>query len=108
MHAELSALLAFGAVIALWSWAGRGRELVDRLSSRVCRDLDLQRLDQSIRLSRVRLSRSGGGVALERVYSFEFSVTGADRHRGDISLLGGRPRWAHLEHPDGAVHLDLG
>jgi hypothetical protein len=107
VHAELSALLACGVALALWSWAGRGRELVDRLSSRVCREVDVQRLDQSVALRRLGLTRHAGRPALELIYSFEFSVSGSDRHRGDISLVNGRPRWAHLDHPDGAVHIEL-
>jgi len=105
---ELS--LVFGAALvgALWWWAVEARDRVNLVCREVCRDLDVQRLDETVSLRRLRLARDGHGVlAIERVFGFEFSVNGADRHPGEICLRGVLPRWVHLDHPDGPIHIDV-
>lgn len=100
-------LLAAGAAVGLWMWATQARESVDRVSRRICEELALQRLDDAVTLRRLRLVRTPEGLRMERLFSFEFSVSGADRCRGEVCLQGQHPVWAHLDHPDGAIHLEL-
>lgn len=107
MHGELSALLALGCVAALWTWSIRGREIVDQVSNRVCRELQVQRLDHSLTLRRVLPGPRRRRLAIRRIYRFEYSITGGDRRIGEICLLNALPLWARLDHPDGAIHLDL-
>jgi hypothetical protein len=80
---------------------------VDFISREVCKDLNVQRLDEAVSLRRVGFARSEYGLNLERVFRFEFSVNGADRRPGEICLHGEMPRWVHLSHPDGDIHIDL-
>jgi Protein of unknown function (DUF3301) len=96
---------AFG--IGLWWWTMQAHDRVDSISREVCKDLKVQRLDEAIALRRVGLARTADGMRLERVFSFEFSVNGADRRRGEICLHGNFPCWVHLDHPDGDIHIDL-
>jgi hypothetical protein len=107
MEKALMLVVASGCAVALWQWAIRARERVDRISREVCADLALQRLDEAVALRGIRLRRTEVGLAVQRVFSFEFSTSGADRCRGDVCLLGLTPLWVHLEHPDGAIHIDL-
>ena len=107
MHGELGALLALGLCGALWAWAIKGREIVDHISNRLCRDLAVQRLDQSVTLQRLRWGPAGNRTALCRIYGFEFSTTGGDRRSAEVCLLNTRPQWARLDHPDGAILINL-
>ncbi len=100
--------LAAGALLlTAWWYSAQARERVDALARRVCDEIGCQRLDETVVLARVRLLRDGGALALERVYRFEFSTDGADRCTGEVALLNLRPLWALLQHPDGALHVDL-
>jgi hypothetical protein len=104
---ELSLLFGGALVIGLWWWSMQAHDRVDFISREVCKDLNVQRLDEAVSLRRVRFARSEYGLNLERVFRFEFSVNGADRRLGEICLHGEMPRWVHLSHPDGDIHIDL-
>ena len=102
-------LLVLGAfAIGAWWWSISARDRVDLISREVCGDLRLQRLDEAVTLRRTRFIRGPGGPAIERVFGFEFSVNGADRHLGEVCLQGLRACWVRLDHPDGDIHIDLG
>ncbi len=104
---ELSLLFCGAFGIGLWWWAMQAHDRVDMISREVCKDLNVQRLDEAIALRRMGLAHTAYGLRLERVFRFEFSVNGADRRRGEICLHGNWPYWVHLDHPDGAIHIDL-
>lgn len=99
-------LLGAGLAVGLWMWTTQARDSVERVSRRLCEELQLQRLDDAVALHRMRLRRTPQGLTIERVFSFEFSSTGADRCRGEVCLQGQLPVWAHLDHPEGAIHID--
>ena len=105
--AELALLFGGGFVIGLWWWTMQAHDRVDMISREVCKDLDVQRLDEAVALRRVGLAHTADGMRLERVFRFEFSVNGADRRHGEICLHGNWPYWVHLDHPDGDIHIDL-
>lgn len=105
--AELSLLFGGGLIIGLWWWSMQAHDRVDFISREVCKDLDVQRLDEAVSLRRVSFARGEFGLNLERVFRFEFSVNGADRRYGEICLQGEQPCWVHLDHPDGDIHIDL-
>ncbi len=96
--------LLLGAA-GIWHWSVLGRERVLVISTELCRDLGLQRLDDSVALRGMRL-RWVDGPAIERRYEFEFSTDGADRRRGEITLRGLALIWARLAHPNGAIFID--
>lgn len=107
MRVEVPLLLAGGAIIAAWWWTFQARELVDGVVRRVCREMSLQRLDETVALERIGLTREYGPLAVRRLYTFEFSLSGADRRRGRVCLINAIPRWIQLDHPDGAIHMEL-
>lgn len=79
--------LAFLAVF-WWNTMGIKQQAYD-VARRHCQDLNLQLLDQSVMLKRVRLRRNqAGGLSLLRVFVFEFASTGDERYHGEIQLLG--------------------
>lgn len=85
-------LLMLAALIGTWIWRGMG--LRDRALSLVrqhCKQVDVQLLDESIALTRIRLGRNRQGrVGVIRSYGFEFTVTGERRYGGSIQLQGAR------------------
>jgi hypothetical protein len=106
MEDALALAVVVGVAVWLWQWSVATRERVLAISARVCRELGLQQLDETAALRRMEITRSDGHLKLRRVYGFEFSLNGADRHLGEVSLLGGELEWVLLEHPDGQIVVD--
>jgi hypothetical protein len=101
---EVVLLLLIGAI----AWFGfdtlRARESALRAGARACAELNVQFLDQSVALARVRVGRNAQGHAcFRREYRFEFSTDGADRRPGSVALLGAVVEMTRLESPGGAV-----
>lgn len=107
LTAELNLFLAVGVAIALWQWAGRGREAADGAARRVCDELGVQRLDGAVALSSMRLQSTASRLRLVRIYRFEYSVAGVERNDGEIALVSARPGWARLHDGETVVHIDL-
>ena len=107
MHEALALLLVAGGLAGLWSWSTAGRESAITTIDKLCRELALQRLDDSVALHRLALERQYGRLTVLRVYRFEFSRDGAQRHIGEVALTNGAPAWAQVHAPEGAIYLDL-
>ncbi|MGB1882311.1 MAG: DUF3301 domain-containing protein [Gammaproteobacteria bacterium] len=104
---DLNFLLALGAIVGAWTWLAQGRETADELSSRLCKELAFQRLDQSVTMAGLRIAKSNGRLRLVRLYRFEFSTNGDNRQEGLVCLFGGKAMWANLAHPDGNIRIDF-
>ncbi len=96
----LDALLLLGLLAGLgWFWAdsARAREQVLERCRWLCEELDLQLLDQSVSLEKLRLARGPrGNLELRRWYAFEYSIDGVDRWPGS----------AHRQRPEiTSIHL---
>jgi hypothetical protein len=80
-------VLASGAA---WLWHSHG--LRERALARVkqhCAKLDIELLDENVALRRLTFARDANGTKrLARVYNFEFTVTGEQRHPGTITMFG--------------------
>ena len=80
-------LLAAGAA---WLWHNHG--LRERALERVkqhCENLDIELLDENVALKKIGLIPDANGhKRLARVYNFEFTVTGDQRHTGTITQFG--------------------
>ena len=73
--------------------------------ARLCRDLKVQFLDETVTLAQIRLGRSDAGwPQFTRVYLFEFSGTGQDRWQGRATLAGQRVLSVQFEHPGRRHH----
>ena len=77
---------------AAWAWmdALRARKQAVRHGHQLCREADVQLLDQTVSLKRLRLGLRDGLPAFVRRYGFEVSLDGSDRHRGHLDLGGHR------------------
>ena len=87
--ADLFIVLLFASAAA-WLWRGHGiRERALALVRRHCEKMDVLLLDDNVALRRLSLLRDAHGRRrLARVYVFEFTVTGEQRHVGSISMFG--------------------
>jgi len=78
------------AAMAAWLWHAHGlRERALELVKQHCARNGLLLLDDNVALRRIRLlADSLGRKRLARLYHFEFTVTGEQRHLGCITLFG--------------------
>lgn len=90
MLSELIGLAALMGGAVAWLEAMRARERALGVARRVCQRDGVQLLDETVGLSGLRLRRSAGPPQLQRRYSFEVSLSGNDRHRGELWLAGDR------------------
>lgn len=108
----LIALLLLASVVGggwFWSDSLRARERMLETCARLCRDLGLQFLDETVTLAAISLERSEAGwPRLTRRYLFEFSGTGQDRWQGRAILAGQRVVSVQFDHPQGVTILGAG
>lgn len=97
----ISILLATG--VGLWFWRDSlgAREQARAASSRACRQVNVQLLDDTVALERLGLRRDHDGrLKWERLYVFEFTDTGQRRQTGSVLLIGWRVEVLHMEGGD--------
>ena len=88
---DVALWLAVAAAGAYWWQSHAIRELALAATRAHCKQFDVQLLDETVALRRVRLRRDRGGqMRLERTYQFEFASTGDERYRGWTVMLGRR------------------
>lgn len=75
----------------VWRDSMRARETATSFCREVCRRNEVQFLDDTVSLSRIRLCRDGArGLSIRRSYVFEFSAEGATRATGSITMTSNR------------------
>lgn len=88
---ELLGLLLLAATGWLWFESLKAREAAVAAAKAACVLEDLLLLDDTVAIARLRFARDGEGVLrIQRVYGFEYSDTGNDRHSGSVVMLGSR------------------
>ncbi|HBR97703.1 MAG TPA: DUF3301 domain-containing protein [Gammaproteobacteria bacterium] len=94
-------MIALGSVAYFW-WSSAGvHERVMHTAKLACQKADMQLLDATVALRKLRLQRDEQGrLRLARLYEFEFSHNGLDRHEGYIVTLAERIYQVHLYLPD--------
>lgn len=86
--ATLLALLVLALVVWFWLDSLRVRESACAVGRATCERMDLQFLDDTVALQRLRTGRNHAGkLRLLRTYQFDYTATGAQRATGIISLL---------------------
>ncbi len=78
--------------VAAWFWHAHGiRERALLAVQRHCQKLDIELLDGNVAFRRLGWVRDARGHRrFARVYGFEFTVTGEQRHQGSICMFGMR------------------
>jgi hypothetical protein len=87
---DLFMLLTLGAVIASWFGLTAARERAIAQAQRLCRESNIQLLDESVALKGLRLHRDEGHLGMERRYGFELSSDGKSRQMGQLWMRGSR------------------
>ena len=78
-------------LISLWYEIFKTRERVIQRCQQVCRQAELQFLDQTVAVVSVKFSLGRGcRPELRRVYQFEYSEDGVDRHRAFVDMVNNR------------------
>ncbi len=96
----------FALAILVWFWQNslRFREYAVQKCKTVCRDMNLQLLDETVALHKFTLSRDRFRVIkILRRYHFEFSLQGYDRYEGSITFMGQDIDHIQLDHPEGRI-----
>ncbi|MGH8251302.1 MAG: DUF3301 domain-containing protein [Steroidobacteraceae bacterium] len=86
-------LLIAVAVLALlagfWHSSLAARELANRVAMETCTSANVQMLDGTVAIHRLRLVRGGDApIAWQRTYVFDYSADGFSRQRGFVVLTG--------------------
>ena len=84
-------IIFFSIVGIIWYWwnSVSAYEIAYREARAVCQRLDLQFLDDTLDVIKLRLCRhSKGYMQLCRIYEFEFSSDGDSRYKGYINING--------------------
>jgi len=86
---DLLVLAIPAALAALWWTGSKARELAIRHAGVACQQQQLQLLDQTVALGRMRPARSHSGAScLMRAYDFEFTDQGQFRDTGTVTMRG--------------------
>lgn len=95
-------MLFAGVAVALWMAALAANELARAHCKELCRDAQLQLLDETVALQKLTLAKVVGGFGIRRRYTFEVSFDGTDRHAGSITFIGKRRHSYVLPMPESA------
>lgn len=88
MVSTLFALLALLAVVLIWLDGARARELAVAIADELCKRRGYQLLDDTVALSRFRLSQSSQGIRIRRMFRFDYSAEGVGRRGGVVIMRG--------------------
>lgn len=89
MSGESLLLTSLAALAWFWWDSLQKRELAVRAARAVCERANVQFLDDSVAVSKMRLKRDSNQRArIYREYSFDYSSVGDDRQAGRVYLLG--------------------
>jgi hypothetical protein len=89
MSAEALLLTSLASLAWFWWDSLQKRELAVRAARAVCERANVQVLDDSVAVSKMRLKRDSNQRArIYREYSFDYSSVGDDRQAGRVYLLG--------------------
>lgn len=110
LHTLLGLLALFALAAGAWFWYDslRARETMTQACTRICANMQLQFLDETVALAKLRLARGNDGrLGWLRLYVFEFSESGSDRWKGRALLNGRHVESVQLDNPQGVTILGV-
>lgn len=88
----------FFAIVTLFWWRTHEiKQIAHRLAKRHCGEMEVQFLDDSVVLRRIRLKYHNGHVSLLRTFQFEFATKGDARYQGEMIFAGFKLQTIELE-----------
>lgn len=100
-------IILFLALIA-WFWLNsiRAKEIALQASAEACKQIEVQFLDQTASLKKLRINRDRNGrMIFERIYSFDFSRDRETRMQGFVTIIGQRVTKVLLDEESGTTIL---
>ena len=90
MSWELLAAVAVAAALALfWHSSLAARELANRIAADTCTNANVQMLDGTVAIHRLRIVRGDNApLAWHRTYVFDYTADGYERQRGFVVMTG--------------------
>ena len=90
MSWELFAAVACATALGLfWHSSLAARELANRVAAETCTHANVQMLDGTVAIHRLRLVRGGDApLAWQRIYVFDYTEDGFSRRHGFVVLTG--------------------
>jgi len=86
--------LAVSALLITIGWffldSLRAQEKAITICSKACQERNVQLLDQTVSVHRIGIRWGTEGIRLRRIYRFDYSDDGEDRHTGHLILVGTR------------------
>jgi hypothetical protein len=85
----LLAVALLALLAGFWHSSLAARELANRLATETCTNANVQMLDGTVAIHRLRLVRGGDApLAWRRTYVFDYTEDGFSRKRGFVVLTG--------------------
>jgi hypothetical protein len=85
----LLAVTLLAALVLFWHSSLAARELANRVATETCTNANVQMLDGTVAIHRLRLVRGGDApLAWRRIYVFDYTEDGFARKRGFVVLTG--------------------
>jgi hypothetical protein len=85
----LVSVAALAAAVAFWHSSLAARELANRVAQETCAGANVQMLDGTVAIQRLRVVRGGDApIAWHRTYVFDYTADGYERQRGFVVLTG--------------------
>jgi len=86
---DLALTLLLILLLMYWWGSGGQKRVAVKIARSYCAERGLQLLDDTLAFRRFRIERNSRKQRrLCRIYQFEYCLTGADRHSGEIVLCG--------------------
>ena len=86
---DLALLIPFVLLVIYWWRSSEQKSVAIAAARNYCRERELQLLDETLQFRRFRMIRNTRGqTRLCRIYEFDYSLDGKDRHNGEIILCG--------------------
>lgn len=94
---DLLVIAVPACLVTLWWTGSKARELAIAHARQACRSRQLQFLDQTVALKRMRAARSPrGNHCLQREYEFEFTDQGQFRDKAMVTMRGHQLQNVHF------------
>lgn len=94
---SLVGLLLLALVFWLWYEAVEGLDAARGKAARLCKSMNLQFVDDSVRMIKLRVGRVKGKLVVRREFKFDYSPDGIERFDGVVELLNRHPVRAELD-----------
>jgi len=88
MHENFAIILLLITIGWLFLDSLRSQEAAITICGKACKERNVQLLDQTVSLHRIGIRWGTEGIKLRRIYRFDYSDDGKDRHTGHLILVG--------------------